>query len=57
MELWRAVDAGNRAGVEAQNGAIDGLYCRPVIADSHHFDKEQDPDPDQHFSKKLKAGS
>jgi hypothetical protein len=22
--------------------------CIPVIADSHHFDEEQDPDPDKH---------
>jgi hypothetical protein len=25
--------------------------CRPVVADSHHFDEEQDPDP--HLSEKL----
>ncbi len=30
-------------GVEAQNGALEGH--RPVVADSHHFDEEQDPDP------------
>jgi hypothetical protein len=35
MELWRAVDA--------QNGGPEGL--RPVVADSHHLDEEQDPDP------------
>ena len=26
---------------------------RPVVADSHHFDEEQDPDPDPHLSEKL----
>jgi hypothetical protein len=34
----RPVDNG---GVEAQNGAVEG---RPMVADSHHFDEEQDPD-------------
>jgi hypothetical protein len=29
MELWRAVDAHN-AVVDAQNGALGVLYCRPV---------------------------
>jgi hypothetical protein len=24
------------------------MFCRLVVADSHHFDEEQDPDPDQH---------
>ncbi len=42
MELFRAVDTYNGA-VKAQNNA--GVLCRPVIADSHHIDKEQDPDP------------
>jgi hypothetical protein len=27
--------------------------CRTVVADSHHFDEEQDPDPDPHLSEKL----
>jgi hypothetical protein len=26
---------------------------RPVVADSHRFDEEQDPDPDPHSSEKL----
>ncbi len=37
--------------LDAYNGAVEahkwspvGL-CRPVIADLHHIDKEQDPDP------------
>jgi hypothetical protein len=25
--------------------------CRPVVADSHHFDEEQDPDLDPHYIK------
>ncbi len=41
---WRARDVHN-GGLEAQNGALEGLYCRPVVADSHHLVKEQDPDP------------
>ncbi len=40
MEPWRDVDAHN-GGVEVQNGAVQS-----VVADSHHFDEEQDPDPD-----------
>jgi hypothetical protein len=44
MEPWRAVDA-NYGGVEAQNGALESLHYRPVVADLHHFDEEQDPDP------------
>jgi hypothetical protein len=24
------------------------VTCRPVVADSLHFDEEQDPDPDPH---------
>ncbi len=44
MEPWRAVDTHNR-GVEAQNGAVEGLLTTVVVADSHHFDEEQDPDP------------
>ncbi len=42
-------------GVEAQNGAVEGLYDNG--AELHHFDEEQDPhqsdrsDLDQHQSK------
>jgi hypothetical protein len=43
MEQWRVVDAEN-GSVEAK---MKGLYCRPVIANSHHLDEEQDPDPHQ----------
>jgi hypothetical protein len=42
------VDAHN-GGLEAQNGALEGN--KPVVADSQHFDEEQDPDP--HFSEKM----
>ncbi len=31
--------------MEAQNGDLEGLYCRPVATDFHHFDEEQNPDP------------
>jgi hypothetical protein len=41
MKPWRAVEAQN-GGVEAQNGARG--VSRPVHADSHHLDEEQDPD-------------
>jgi hypothetical protein len=27
--------------------------CRTVVADSHHFDEEEDPNPEPHSSKKL----
>ncbi len=27
--------------------------CSPVVADSQHFDEEQDPDPNPHLSEKL----
>ncbi len=40
MELMRLVDIRN-GDVESQNGAVEG---RPVVADSHHFHEEQDPD-------------
>ncbi len=59
-----------------QNGAMEGLVCsqqrheaqmeqrracRPVVADWHHFDEEQDPDPHQSESRvrihiKVKRG-
>ncbi len=45
QELLRpneAADAHN-GGVEAQNGALEGL-----VADSHNFDEEQEPNPDPH---------
>jgi hypothetical protein len=29
------------------------MFCRPVVADSHHFDEEQVPDPEPHRSEKL----
>jgi hypothetical protein len=36
-------DADN-ADLKAQNGALEGLYCRLAVADAHHSDEEQDPD-------------
>jgi hypothetical protein len=29
------------------------MIYRPAVADSHHFDDEQDPDPDPHLSERL----
>jgi hypothetical protein len=40
----------HNGGVEAQNGAVE--FCITVVADSHHFDGQQDPDPDPHRSGK-----
>jgi hypothetical protein len=45
IELWRAVDA-HIGDVEIQMEPWS--VCRPVVADSHHFDEEQDLDPDPH---------
>jgi hypothetical protein len=42
---WRALDA-HSGGVEVQNKAVE-VFRRPMVADSYHFDKEQDPDPNQ----------
>jgi hypothetical protein len=44
-ELWRAVDA-NSGGVRLKLEPY--RVCRPVVAHLHHFDEEQDPDPDPH---------
>ncbi len=41
--------------MDAQNGAGEGLYSRPVVADSHHSDEEQNPDPNPHLSEKSAA--
>jgi hypothetical protein len=32
-------------GFEDQNGAVE--VCRPVVADLHHSNEHQDPDPNQ----------
>ncbi len=45
MELWRVLDAHSR-GVESQ--MEPWRVCRPVVADLHHLDEEQVPDPDPH---------
>ncbi len=36
--------------MDAHNIAV-GRVGRPVVADSHQFDEEQDPDPDPHIVK------
>jgi hypothetical protein len=36
------MDGAKNEGVDAQKGAK--RVCRPMNADSHHFDEEQDPD-------------
>ncbi len=55
MEPW-SVQNPHSGGVEAQNVAVKG-FCRTVVADLHHFDEEQDPDPDPQLSKKDGSGS
>ncbi len=49
------MDAYN-GGVKAKNGALEVLYllCRPMVADLHDYDEEQDPDP--HQSEKSNPG-
>jgi hypothetical protein len=42
LELWRALDAHQRLKVEPWTDFVILL-----VADSHHFDEEQDPDPHQ----------
>jgi hypothetical protein len=42
MEPWRVVD-GHNGGLEAQ--MVLWRVWRPEVADSHHFDEEQDLDP------------
>jgi hypothetical protein len=45
MVPWRALDAHNGGvGLKMEPWRV----FRPVISDSHHFDEEQDPDPDLH---------
>jgi hypothetical protein len=58
MEAWRLKwrPGGSDRGLEAQMEAWrlkmePWRACRPVVADSHHLDEEQDPDP--HCSEKL----
>jgi hypothetical protein len=54
------VDAHN-GGLEARKRERWSRVCSPVVADSHHFDEEQDPDlygsdksdPDPHSGEKL----
>ncbi len=43
--------------MEAHNGGVEAQMkpwrvSLPVVADSHHFDEEQDPDADPHQSDK-----
>ncbi len=45
MEPWRAVDA-HSGGVEDQNGALEGLFCIPIVANLNHFNEVQVPDPE-----------
>ncbi len=44
---------GHNGELEAQNGVLESL--RPVVADSHNFDEEQnrDSDPDRPCNKKV----
>jgi hypothetical protein len=47
MEPWRAVDAPNGGSKLGRGGSKMEAwrFCRPVAADSHHLDEEQDQDP------------
>ncbi len=50
MQPWRAMDTQMEVlmlKTEAQR------VSRPVVADSHHLDEEQDQDPDSHWNEKL----
>jgi hypothetical protein len=47
MELWRAWTLKMEV-LEAQNRALEGPVCAPMVANSNHFYKEQDPDSDPH---------
>ncbi len=49
----RAVNAG---GLDAKNGFVDAL-CRPVVADLHYFEEEQDLGPDPRQGEKVGSGS
>ncbi len=43
--------------MEARRLKMDaGRVCRPVVADSHHLEEEEDPDPDLRGSEKLDPG-
>ncbi len=50
IEPWRAVDA-HSGDLEARNKTLG--VCRPVVADSHHFEEKLAQDPDPHYSEKL----
>jgi|LakMenEpi03Aug12_release.lakeMendotaPanAssembly.Ray.scaffolds.fasta_scaffold3882059_1 hypothetical protein len=52
MKPWMAVDAHN-GGVEAQK-MKPSKVCRPVDADSYHFNVDKDLDPDPYISEKSK---
>jgi hypothetical protein len=45
--------AAHNGGLETENGALEDVRYRPVVADFHHFEKELDPNPDLHLSGKL----
>jgi hypothetical protein len=39
----------------AQNGPLS--VCRPMVAESHDFDEEQDPDRNPHYNENLDLDS
>jgi hypothetical protein len=58
IKLLRGVDDHN-AGLEAQNRAQNGALEELMVADSLHFDEEQDPKPNTypHYNEKLVLAS
>ena len=47
MKPWRTVDPHNVARILKKG---PWRVCRPVVANSHHFNSKQDRDPDPHES-------
>ncbi len=47
MGPWRAVNAENGSVHGGSKWSRAGSVRRPVVADSHHFDEDQDPDNQQ----------
>jgi hypothetical protein len=47
LEAQNGVLEARNGVLEAPNGVMEAWrVCRPVFADSHHLDKEEDPDPE-----------
>ncbi len=47
LKLWTLVGGSWTLAIEAWRLKMEPWrVCKPMVADSHNFDKEQDPDPD-----------